>query len=88
MLSQPPDVAYTMELDYYRTPQILAANQDVPHIRSEWHNIIVYKAVSDLTAGKSIYGLHQRFDLRYNQRLGDLLRTFVPAAVATIRPAA
>lgn len=88
MFFQTPGLNYAMELDYYRSPQILVSNADVPHIRSQWHDIIVYKATADLAAGKSIHGLYQRFELRYNQRLGDLLRAYVPGVSATIRAAA
>ena len=83
-----PNLIYSGEIDYYRSPQTLVNNQDVPHIRSQWHDIIAYKAASEFTAGKSIYGLHQRYDLRYSQRVGELFREFVPAVNATIRPAA
>lgn len=83
-----PDVAFTVAQDYYRTPQVLASNTESPHIRSNWHSLIAYKAISEFTAAKSMVGLHQRYELRYAQKIGEFLREFQPAATYHMNPVA
>lgn len=44
-LTPTPDKAYTLTADYFRTPQILLANSDVPRLPAHYHLAIVYKAI-------------------------------------------
>jgi hypothetical protein len=69
-----PDKIYSISADYYRTPQVLGANVDVPHILSKWHDLIVYKALSDFGAAKSIHGLSSKYEMKYAIEIGQLMR--------------
>jgi hypothetical protein len=40
-----PDEIYTVTLDYWMTPELLAQNADVPSIPEHFHDIIVWKSV-------------------------------------------
>ena len=82
------DVVRNATIDYYRSPQILSANSDTPHIRAEWHDIIAAKALSTFALGKGLGSLHMRYENEYARRVGELYRAFVPARTITIRPAA
>jgi hypothetical protein len=40
-----PNTTYTVALDYYRKPEVLAANSDTPRMPSQYHMAIVWRAV-------------------------------------------
>ncbi len=79
-----PDKLYALTSDYYRLPQVLTENVDVPHILSKWHDLIVYKALSDFGAAKSIHGISSKFEMKYAVELGELMREQAPARTVTI----
>lgn len=41
-----PDKIYTVNQDYFRTPQVLAANGDTPEAPSQFHDAIMFKALT------------------------------------------
>ena len=82
--SHPLDKAYTMAAGYYRTIQRLAANGESPYIQSDYHDIIVFKALTDFSASKSLVGINQKYELKYATAINELLRLFCPAEVAEI----
>lgn len=41
-----PDDTYTITLDYYMSPQSLSANSDTPECPSQFHDVIMWKAVA------------------------------------------
>jgi len=45
MLGPSPNGIYTLTGDYYRSDQVLAADADVPEMPTQFHNLIVYKAL-------------------------------------------
>ncbi|MEE8364199.1 MAG: hypothetical protein V3R76_00295 [Gammaproteobacteria bacterium] len=40
-----PDDIYSIEFEYFKTPQILAVNADVPDMPARFHQLIVYEAL-------------------------------------------
>lgn len=40
-----PDAIYSIEFEYMKTPQILAANGDIPEMPERFHQLIVYEAL-------------------------------------------
>ena len=40
-----PDAAYSIEFDYYKTPQILVFNGDIPDLPLRYHQLIVFEAL-------------------------------------------
>lgn len=83
-----PTKQYTANADYYRSAQVLAVNTDTPHIRSSWHDIIVFKALSTFGMNKGLSGLHQKYEMEYARRQQELFREFVPSRTVIARPAA
>lgn len=55
-----PDKAYMLRGEYRKTPQVLAADADVPELPSRFHDVIVWRGVM-LIAG------HDEADPAYNQ---------------------
>lgn len=47
-----PDASYTITYDYWKEPKVLSANTDEPYIPSEFHDVIVGKALM-------LFGLHE-----------------------------
>jgi hypothetical protein len=90
--SSPVDMAYLVTIGYYRTVQVLGEtdtpNTEVPHFNSDWHDIIVYKAICDFSAGKSILGLNQKYEVKYAKAIGELLRVACPAERVQLNPIA
>lgn len=40
-----PSGIYSIEFDYYKTPQVLAVDGDIPEMPTEFHQLIVYEAM-------------------------------------------
>ena len=40
-----PDAVYTIDFDYYRTPQQLTQNTDELLIEEQFHDAVLYKAI-------------------------------------------
>ena len=53
VLGPVPNAIYTITGEYQLSPQILAANADVPEMPSQFHQIIVFKAMTKYGAGTS-----------------------------------
>lgn len=45
VFNRSPDKAYVINFDYYMTPELLAANADVPSLPEQYHDVIVWKSV-------------------------------------------
>jgi hypothetical protein len=84
-LKDTPDKIYTMTADYYRLPQVLTDNVDIPHINTKWHDLIVYKSLSDFGAAKSIHGISSKFEMKYAEEMGQIMREQVPAREVIVR---
>lgn len=76
VMAQTPNAAYTVRGDYQRSAQILAADDDVPEMPSQFHNLIVLETVKryavetgspDLWAGMKDEANQMWGDLRANQ---------------------
>jgi hypothetical protein len=68
-----PDDVYTIEVDAFSKPQELAINADVPSVPTNFHMMIVWKALIDYAgyeeAGAVFSHAAMRFDELYNQLL-------------------
>ena len=73
-----PDAIYTIDFDYYRTPQILAANNDVPIMPSQFHDVILYKAMEYLATEQDAMEIYQASAITLNRLLVDLKESQLP----------
>jgi hypothetical protein len=46
VFSPSPNVSYTVDGQFFRSPQLLIANADVPEMPSDFHMLIVYRAMT------------------------------------------
>lgn len=74
-----PDAAYSVKAHYFRKPQVLTTNTDVPLCAPEFHYAIMYQAATDLCAYLGIAELHGINKTKADASLGALLRSANPA---------
>lgn len=73
-----PDKAYTVTLPYYRTPQILASDNDIPLIPETYHDLIWMRAVIKYGYYEAAPEMLQRVQAEYPQRLAALEANQLP----------
>lgn len=74
-----PDTGYTIKGAYQRTPQILAADADEPAgIKSNFHDIIVSRAMMMYGAFNSAAEVYDRGKNQYNASLFQLENKYMP----------
>jgi hypothetical protein len=72
LLGPNPDGVYTVSGQYWKTPQILSANADVPEMPEEFHMLIVYMAMESYALFESageVLARSQKKSMRYMNRL-------------------
>jgi len=80
------DTEYDVVLQYYKTPQILSVNNDVPLLPVQFHYLIIFGAVLETASFLGDLITYQRFATKYSQLLGQLLRSEVPSRRVNITP--
>lgn len=71
-LAHIPDDVYVVKGDYYRSPQILAADDDVPEMPSHFHDLIVYEAMKKYGFFESAQEVITRGDIESSRMMADL----------------
>jgi hypothetical protein len=69
-----PDDAYVINGEYWKTPQVLSANADVPECPERFHDIIVYRALMLLAGHDEASTTYAEAMANYTQMLADLER--------------
>jgi len=59
LLNPIPSDLYQVEFEYYRNPQVLAANTDIPIMPTRYHQLIVYYALNHYAAHDEAAGVYQ-----------------------------
>jgi hypothetical protein len=76
-----PDMTYTVRGEYLKAPQILAANEDVPDLPEQFHQIIVDRAIMIISeydeAPAALAGAIRSF----NETLSAMNRTLLPCVI-------
>jgi hypothetical protein len=81
-----PDELFTVAFDYFREPQSLAVNTDVPLIPEDFHNIIVQKALMEYARYENAVEVYQGANTEYTRMLDDLKRQHILDVAAYHRP--
>lgn len=81
-----PDAVYTYDLHYYRKPQSLTLDTDVPICPTEHHDAIVFQAMADLASHLGNSDIYSMAALRANELYGALLRSQIPSRRMIMRP--
>jgi hypothetical protein len=68
-----PDSAYTLTLDYFTAPVILAANGDVPAIPDQFTEVIVWRSVMLFAGNEEASNLYTHAKLEYDKLFKRLL---------------
>lgn len=84
-----PDGVYNYTLHYNRKPQLLEENTDVPICPTEFHDLIIYQALADLSANLGNSDIYSTSAITANQLYNTLLRSQCPAKrISKARPLA
>lgn len=70
-----PDAAYTVTLEGFENPTVLAATSDTPVIPSADHMVIVWRAVMTYASREAVPELYQFAQLNYNRAMNRLYST-------------
>lgn len=73
-----PQAAETLVIDYYRTPQTLAANDDVPLLPERFHDVIVYWALGEYALYESAPEMLEQARTYLAERLPKLEAACLP----------
>ena len=73
-----PDAVYSIDFDYYRTPQILAANTDEPILPSHFHDVILYQAMEYLAMEQDASEIYQASAITLRRLMADLKAEQLP----------
>ena len=83
-----PDAVYTIDFDYYRTPQQLTANTDELLLAEQYHDAVLYKAILFVAAEQDAPELYQDAQAQLNIRLSAMGVTALPTITLAERPVA
>lgn len=72
-LGPTPQAGYTVLGEYWRLPQTLKADTDVPRIPEQYHMAIVYKAMSFYGASEAAAEVYQEGEVEYKRMLMRML---------------
>ena len=78
VLNVAPTKAYQVLFEYYRRPQILVANNDIPLLSEEYHEAILYKAMAYLAAEQDAPELYQDAQRQLNAWLHSMKAREIP----------
>ena len=80
-----PDDAYTIVIDYQKSPQLLSSNTDTPEMPEEFHNLILYKAIEKYSVIAGDPEMYQHYSKDYAEQWGNLCRNQLESAKILIR---
>ena len=83
-----PDAVYTIDFDYYRTPQQLSANTDELLLAEQYQDAVLYKAIIYVAAEQDAPELYQDAQAQLNIRLSAMGVTALPSITLAERPVA
>lgn len=78
LLGYPPNAVYTCRGEYYKLPQVLAADVDTPDMPARFHMMIVYRAMMEYAAYTASPEVYQRAEQRYREMLHRLEQDQLP----------
>lgn len=85
-LGPTPEAVYVVRGEYYRAPQTLAANSDIPRLPERYHLAIVWRALMLYAASEESQALFQGAQINYSTLLGQMVRDQLPQFSANPGP--
>lgn len=83
-----PDKAYTISGRYFQTPSEMTANTDVPSLPSEFHMLIVYKAMEYYGVFENAAEVYEGGKAAYNRLFSRLVASELPETTIDAPPLA
>lgn len=87
-LNARPDVVATVKADYWKKATVLAADDDVPAMNSDWHMAIVYKALRSYAEHEESPEIQRRARRMFLNIFNEMCITELPAFNIPARPLA
>ena len=81
-----PNGLYTVNFRYWRSPEILSADTQVPLLPLSFHNLIAYAAAAKMAVYLGSPELYQEYSQKANGMLGQLMRMEIPKMRLRNRP--
>jgi len=79
LLKITPDKIYNVDFKYWKQPQILSADTDVPLCNTSFHNLIIYKALEKMSIYLSSPEIYRNYSTEAARMLAQLMRLSNPA---------
>lgn len=77
-LGPTPDAAYTISGEYWKSAQTLSANTDTPELPSDYHMLIVWRALINIAGFDEAKATLDYAKLKHDPLWNDLCRTQLP----------
>lgn len=81
IIMQYPDSAYTIKIDYQKSPQVLVSDTDIPELPSYYHLLIVYAAVEKYASYISNPETYQQYSLQHARMMNQVMRDQLPKKI-------
>jgi hypothetical protein len=81
-----PDKNYSISFRYWKNPEILSTENQVPILPLSFHQLIVYKALEKLSIYLSAPEVYREYALETTKMLGQLMRHNLPKKRMRSRP--
>jgi hypothetical protein len=78
VLGPKPNDVYTINADYFRSAQELASDSEVPEMPSQYHMLIVYRAIMDYGLFESAAEVIERAELKGSRLMRQLEKNQLP----------
>jgi hypothetical protein len=85
LIFEEPDDAYSVSVDYWKTPQILENNTDSPEFDVQWHNLIIYLAIAKLGVSVASPSHQMEYSQAFAEGMGQLMRRQVEKKFINVR---
>jgi len=79
VLKSIPDAIYTITAKYWRSPQVLSLDADIPLMNPSYHQLIVYEALKKMAVYLSSPEIFQNYEKEAKKMMGQLMRQSNPA---------
>ncbi len=79
LIGPKPDAAYAIRGEYWRTPQVLEANADVPIMPERFHDAIVWRALMLLCAHDEAWNALKSAEANYKPLQRNMQRDLLPS---------
>ncbi len=86
IIFNPLDADYTVDIDYYRAPDVMTMNESIPIIPAEHHYALVYKALMNIGSFFGNGDLINEYSVHYSIEMGQLMRNQLPQLVIVTEP--